>query len=49
MTEAFQPIAVSAPRDNQILFWLRCVLDLQLLTIYRFLRRQLPQLYVVPL
>ena len=44
MTEAFQPIAVSAPRDNQLLFWLRCVLDLQLLTIYRFLRRQLPPL-----
>jgi SAM-dependent methyltransferase len=44
MTEAFQPIAVSPPSDNRVIFWLRCVLDLQLLTIYRFLRGQLPQL-----
>jgi SAM-dependent methyltransferase len=44
MPEAFQPIAVRAPRDNRILFWLRCILDLQLLTIYGFLRRQLPDL-----
>jgi len=37
MTEAFQPIAVRSPHENKGLFWLRCLLDLQLLTIYRFL------------
>lgn len=41
MTEAFQPIAVRPPADNRVLFGLRCVFDLQLLTVFRFLRREL--------
>jgi SAM-dependent methyltransferase len=41
MAETFQPIAVRAPHDNRFLFWARCLLDLQLLTIYRFLRPEL--------
>lgn len=41
MPEAFQPIAVRAPSENRALFWLRCLLDLQLLTIFRFLVRPL--------
>lgn len=40
--EAFQPIAVRSPADSPIRFALRCLLDLQLLTIYRFLRSELP-------
>src|SRR5215218_9527210 len=38
MTEAFQPVAVRPASDNPLLFALRCALDLQLLTIARFLR-----------
>jgi len=38
LAEAFQPIAVRPPTDNRPLFALRCALDLQLLTIVRFLR-----------
>lgn len=38
MAEAFQPIAVRPPTENRLLFALRCVADLQLLTILRFLR-----------
>ena len=38
MAEAFQPIAVRAPTESRSLFALRCLLDLQLLTIVRFLR-----------
>jgi SAM-dependent methyltransferase len=41
LRETFQPIAVKAPDDNKLLFGLRCALDLQLLTIYRFLAGQL--------
>ena len=37
MRETFQPIAVKAPEDNRLLFFLRCLVDVQLLTIYRFL------------
>ena len=37
MSEAFQPVAVRPPSENRLLFWLRCLADLQLLTIYRFL------------
>jgi SAM-dependent methyltransferase len=41
MAEAFQPIAVRPPGDNRLLFGVRCLVDLQLLTVYRFLRREL--------
>jgi len=41
MSEAFQPISVKPARDNRFLFAVRCVFDLQLLTIHRFLRREL--------
>lgn len=37
MSEAFQPIAVRPPSENRLLFWVRCLVDLQLLTIFRFL------------
>ena len=37
MSEAFQPVAVRPPSENQLLFWVRCSVDLQLLTIFRFL------------
>lgn len=37
MPEAFQPIAVRSPSENRLLFWVRCLADLQLLTIFRFL------------
>lgn len=43
MNEAFQPIAIRPPSESQALFALRCVFDLQLLTTYRFLRRELIQ------
>jgi SAM-dependent methyltransferase len=38
MAEAFQPVAVRSPTENRWLFALRCMVDLQLLTIFRFLR-----------
>lgn len=41
MPEVFQPIAVRPRSHNRFLFWMRCVLDLQLLTIFRFLRTEL--------
>ena len=41
MAEAFQPVAVRPPDENRLLFWVRCMVDLQLLTIVRFLRRPL--------
>src|SRR5262245_60547864 len=44
LSETFKPIAVRSARDNRWLFAIRCVLDLQLLTIYRFLRLHLPKL-----
>ena len=37
LNENFQPLAVNSPQDNPFFFWLRCIFDLQLLTIYRFL------------
>ena len=37
VSEAFQPIAVRPPNDNRLFFWVRCLADLQLLTIFRFL------------
>lgn len=41
MAESFQPIPVAAPGDNRWLFAVRCLVDLQLLSVYRFLRREL--------
>jgi SAM-dependent methyltransferase len=42
--ESFQPIAVKSPSANPILFKLRCFIDLQLLTIVDFLRREMTKL-----
>jgi SAM-dependent methyltransferase len=41
MSEGFQPIAIRPPSDSRVLFAVRCLLDLQLLTTFRFLRREL--------
>jgi len=41
MKECFKPIAVQDPKRDMPLFLLRCVVDLQLLTIYGFLRPRL--------
>ena len=41
LTETFKPIAVRRASDNPLLFWVRCIVDLQLLTIYKFLREPL--------
>lgn len=38
MAESFQPIAVRSPDDNRLLFWARCLVDLQLATIFSFLK-----------
>ena len=38
MSEAFQPIAFRPPSENRMIFWLMSLVDLQLLTIFRFLR-----------
>lgn len=40
-SELFKPIAIQPPSKNRFLFTLRCLIDLQLLTIYRFLRTEL--------
>lgn len=37
MSEAFQPISIRPPSENRILFRVRCMVDLQLLTVFRFL------------
>ena len=42
MAEVFRPIAVRPPQESRTLFLCRCFVDLQLLTIYRFLRGHLP-------
>lgn len=42
MTEGFKPLAVTSPADNPVAFAFRCLLDVQLLTISRFLRRHIP-------
>jgi SAM-dependent methyltransferase len=39
--EAFQPISVRPPESNRLLSRLRCVLDLQLLALYAFLKPRL--------
>ena len=43
MAELFRPIAVRPPSESRALFFCRCLFDLQLLTIYRFLRNHLPK------
>ncbi len=42
MPETFKPIPVRPPSENRFLFWLRCIFDLQLLTIYSYLHTILP-------
>ena len=42
MAEAFQPIAIRPPSEGRWLFAVRCMLDLQLLTVWRFLKPLLP-------
>jgi SAM-dependent methyltransferase len=39
--EALKPIPVSSPKDNKYLFFIRCLIDLQLKTIVDFLRPEL--------
>lgn len=39
--EALKPIPVSSPKDNPVLFFIRCLFDLQLKTITDFLRPEL--------
>lgn len=39
--ESFKPIPVSSPKDNPLLFFVRCLVDLQLKTIVDFLRPKL--------
>lgn len=41
--EGFQPIAVTSPASHPFLFWLRCLVDLQLGTIVKELRPALAQ------
>ncbi|MGZ3762931.1 MAG: class I SAM-dependent methyltransferase [Mucilaginibacter sp.] len=41
MTESFQPIAVKSLKENSWLFFGRCLVDLQLLTIFNFLSQPL--------
>lgn len=41
MKENFKPVAVQSPDKNPVHFALRCIGDLQLLTIHRFLRPRL--------
>ena len=41
LRETFQPIPVKPPEDNRLFFILRCLIDLQLLTIHRFLSSHL--------
>lgn len=37
MSEAFKPISIRPPSENRMLFRVRCLVDLQLLTVFRFL------------
>jgi SAM-dependent methyltransferase len=39
--EDFQPLAIRAPSENRLLFFIRCCVDLQLLTVFRFLHSRL--------
>lgn len=36
--ESFKPISVKAPTSNRLMFWARCLVDLQLKTIAHYLR-----------
>lgn len=40
-SESFQPISVKPPGDSPVFFNIRCFIDLQLLTIVRFLRPEM--------
>lgn len=42
--ESFQPISVKSPSANQFLFKIRCFIDLQLLTIVKFLHPEMTKL-----
>jgi len=42
--ELFKPIPVSSPKDNPLLFFIRCLVDLQLKTITDFLVLELSTL-----
>ena len=42
--ELFKPIPVSSPEDSPLLFFIRCLVDLQLKTITDFLRPELATL-----
>lgn len=42
--ESFKPIPVSSPKDNPRLFFIRCLVDLQLKTIVDFLRPELEKI-----
>lgn len=37
VSEAFQPISIRPPSENRALFRVRCLVDFQLLTVFRFL------------
>jgi SAM-dependent methyltransferase len=41
VAESFRPIAVRPPTENPALFRIRCFVDLQVLTVHRFLRERL--------
>ncbi len=43
-TENFQPIPVKSKEDNSFLFGIRCLVDLQLKTISKFLHLEIPNL-----
>jgi SAM-dependent methyltransferase len=45
LQEQFQPIAVASPSQNPLLFKLRCLIDLQLGSIAKFLRPRLGSLH----
>ena len=39
--EVFKPVAIKPPSENRLLFVVRCIADLQLFTVYRFLKEPL--------
>src|ERR1700680_3554490 len=43
--EAFQPVAIRPASENRVLFFVRCCADLQLLTVFRFLRPRLARFH----
>lgn len=42
--EAFQPISIKPPSSNRMLFWVRCLVDLQLGSVVRYLRPSMSRL-----